>query len=260
MKKLFLSIFLITSVVLSQDFEYSLTVTPNIKVVIVSVEQPWTSTGIQINSGDKITIMMEGFASTNAKYIQNSAYWNGPEGINTAPSNCPVPNFPLYSVVGKIGSNGTPFYVGRILSIISKVSGILYLGINDAQSGGIGDNYGYFVAFITGNNTNVFPITSIIPTNNIPDDFTVSQNYPNPFNPSTTINYEIPGTTNVQIKIYDINGRLIKTLVNEIKDAGGHSIDWDGKNDIGMAVATGTYLYQVQLGNNIQAKKMLLLK
>ncbi len=90
--------------------------------------------------------------------------------------------------------------------------------------------------------------------------FKLHQNYPNPFNPSTTIVYETPTKGNVQVSIYDINGRLIKTLINAPQSAGAHRVTWQGFNQSGQKVASGVYIYMVKFNNAISSKKMLLLK
>jgi hypothetical protein len=95
---------------------------------------------------------------------------------------------------------------------------------------------------------------------NIPADYGISNNFPNPFNPSTTINYSVPGASNVNITVYDINGQVVKNLLNEFKNSGSYSLNWDGKNDSGSTVSSGTYFYQIQIGNFVQTKKMILLK
>lgn len=99
-----------------------------------------------------------------------------------------------------------------------------------------------------------------LPEIKILNDFRVNQNFPNPFNPSTTITYSVPENANVLINIYNSNGELIRTLSNEEQTAGNHSILWNGRNDIGSMVASGTYFYQVISGEFAQAKKMILLK
>ncbi len=105
------------------------------------------------------------------------------------------------------------------------------------------------------------PTTSMTQTHkNIPDNYKLLQNYPNPFNPSTTIEYEISKYESVKIRIYDGNGRLVKNLVDDFKDSGKHSVYWDGRDNSGNSIASGAYFYQIQVGNNLQAKKMLLLK
>jgi flagellar hook assembly protein FlgD len=70
----------------------------------------------------------------------------------------------------------------------------------------------------------------------------------------------LPGTSNVQIKIYDLNGRLVKSLLDETKDAGNYSIIWDSKDNLGISVSAGSYFYQIQIGSYVQAKKMVLVK
>jgi hypothetical protein len=94
----------------------------------------------------------------------------------------------------------------------------------------------------------------------IPEEFNVSQNYPNPFNPSTTIKYAIPQQSFVTIKVYDIVGREVKTLVNTERSPGIYSVQWDGNNNFGSKVTSGIYLYRVVAGNFTQVKKMILLK
>ena len=93
-----------------------------------------------------------------------------------------------------------------------------------------------------------------------PANFQVHQNYPNPFNPSTTISYAIPHSTNVKVEIYNILGKKIRTLINAPENAGVHNIVWNGRNDYGSEVSSGTYFYKVTAGNNVQVKKMVLLK
>ena len=100
-------------------------------------------------------------------------------------------------------------------------------------------------------------------TSQIPDRFALLQNYPNPFNPTTTINYAIPqshANKNVRLEVYNLLGQRIRTLVNEKRTAGYHSIQWDGKNDFGVQVSSGLFLYQLAAGSFVEAKKMLLLR
>ncbi len=99
---------------------------------------------------------------------------------------------------------------------------------------------------------------------NSPLTFSLSQNYPNPFNPSTKIKYSIPadGTSlmkSVQLKIYDILGREVATLVNEDQKPGTYEIRFNPETNI-KNPPSGIYFYQLKAGNNIQTKKMLLLK
>jgi hypothetical protein len=90
--------------------------------------------------------------------------------------------------------------------------------------------------------------------------FTLLQNYPNPFNPNTTIEYQLPKAGNVEIKIFSINGQLVKTFESTHQIAGTHALVWDGKNNDGQTVASGLYVYQVAFENSMLAKKMLFIK
>ena len=94
----------------------------------------------------------------------------------------------------------------------------------------------------------------------IASSYELSQNYPNPFNPTTHIRFNIPETGLVNITIYDMLGRQIKSLINQTLDAGYISIIWDATNDYGKPVSAGIYLYQIQAGEYISTKKMVLLK
>ena len=94
----------------------------------------------------------------------------------------------------------------------------------------------------------------------LPRDFVVYPAFPNPFNPVTTLRYDLPENGHVNITIYDMLGRQVKTLINQFQDAGYRSVIWDATNDYGKPVSAGIYLYQIQAGENISTKKMVLLK
>ena len=94
----------------------------------------------------------------------------------------------------------------------------------------------------------------------IPSRYTLHQNYPNPFNPVTTLRYDLPENGLVNITIYDMLGRQVKTLINQTQDAGYRSIIWNATNDYDKPVSAGIYLYQIQAGEYISTKKMVLLK
>ena len=95
---------------------------------------------------------------------------------------------------------------------------------------------------------------------NIIKSFVVHQNYPNPFNPSTSILYEIPNPGNVEVSIYDIQGCKIRSFDNKYQQPGNHTITWDGRNDAGISVSSGTYFCRIHFNNNFLTKKMLLIK
>jgi len=82
----------------------------------------------------------------------------------------------------------------------------------------------------------------------LPSQYALHQNYPNPFNPVTTISYDLPENGLVNITIYDMLGRQVKTLINKTQNAGYKSVIWDATNDYGKPVSAGIYLYQIQAG------------
>lgn len=89
----------------------------------------------------------------------------------------------------------------------------------------------------------------------LPDEYNLEQNYPNPFNPSTTIRYSITQPDVVRIKVFDILGREVKSLVNEFKQTGNYEVEFDASG-----LSSGMYLYRIESGSFIQTKKMILLK
>ena len=92
----------------------------------------------------------------------------------------------------------------------------------------------------------------------IPDQYILHQNYPNPFNPVTTLRYDLPENSLVNITIYDMLGKKVKTLINQTQDAGYRSVIWNATNNYGKPVSAGIYLCQIQVDENMQTKKMLL--
>ena len=94
----------------------------------------------------------------------------------------------------------------------------------------------------------------------MPDEFSLYQNYPNPFNPVTQIKYDLPEASHIQLFIYDILGREVTSLVNEVQEPGYKSIIWHGKDTFGRNVGAGMYFYSIQAGDFRQVKKMVYLK
>ncbi|MFL3045014.1 MAG: M14 family zinc carboxypeptidase [Candidatus Neomarinimicrobiota bacterium] len=94
----------------------------------------------------------------------------------------------------------------------------------------------------------------------MPGRYSLLQNYPNPFNPTTTLRYNLPENSHVTITIYDMLGRKVKTLINETQYSGYRSIIWDAIGNNGERASAGIYLYQIQAGEYMQTKKMVLLK
>jgi hypothetical protein len=99
----------------------------------------------------------------------------------------------------------------------------------------------------------VLPVEHTI--DNIPKEFSLEQNYPNPFNPVTTIQYSIPKRSNITLKVYDVLGNEVATLIDEYRNAGFYEIEINGSN-----LSSGVYFYRIQAGDFVDTKKMILIK
>ena len=94
----------------------------------------------------------------------------------------------------------------------------------------------------------------------IPSTTILHNNYPNPFNPTTNISFDLSARSHVSLKIYNLLGQEVRTLVNETKGLGNHSVVWDGTDNFGQNVSSGIYVYELRAGNTQEVKKMILLK
>ena len=94
----------------------------------------------------------------------------------------------------------------------------------------------------------------------VPDEFALHQNYPNPFNPVTTIHYDIPEETHVNLIVYDILGREVRMLLNQTEQPGYKSIRWNGRNNAGQEISAGMYFYRLETTRFVKVHKMVLLK
>lgn len=93
-----------------------------------------------------------------------------------------------------------------------------------------------------------------------PDEFMLAQNYPNPFNPETCISYSLAQSGPVKLLIFDINGKIVKTLVNKFQNTGNYQAIWNGCNDRAIPVASGMYYYKIVTNNGVKFRKMTLIK
>ena len=109
-------------------------------------------------------------------------------------------------------------------------------------------------------NEEVFDVSIGAGASNLPKKFSLHQNYPNPFNPVTMIKFDLPKSADVVLKIYNILGQEVRTLINKRMPAGYHSVMWDSRNNEGRLVSSGVYLYRLKAGDFVVTKKMILVR
>ena len=98
------------------------------------------------------------------------------------------------------------------------------------------------------------------PTPPVPEKYYLDQNYPNPFNPATTLTYGLAADSDVKITIYNILGERLRMLVDDKQPAGNYAISWDGLDDRGFPVPSGSYLYRIKAGSFKKMRKMVLIR
>jgi len=145
-----------------------------------------------------------------------------------------------------VNANNDTFYIERSWQQI-------YKGVGDAVLGEGGGYIELIGAIINGQRFGT--ITSVEIDNSIPSLFILYQNYPNPFNPSTSIQYAIGSKQYASLKVYDLLGNEVATLVSEVKPAGIYEVEWDAN-----LFPSGVYFYQLRTGNFVKTKKMILLR
>lgn len=134
------------------------------------------------------------------------------------------------------------------------------LDVNDIDGDGFEDIIGLNTTDSTIVVYGAMTATSVTGADPAAIHFQLFQNYPNPFNPSTTISYSVTAAGGVQLKIYNPLGQLVRTLFNGQKPAGEYSLNWDGRDDAGRFVSSGSYFYRLKLGEGVQTRRMLFLK
>ncbi len=95
---------------------------------------------------------------------------------------------------------------------------------------------------------------------NVPVSTKLFQNYPNPFNPETTIRFQLAERGKIRLKIYNLLGREVRTLMDEEKETGTYSVEWDGRNDAGMLVTSGVYLFRMMTKDDVETKKLIFIR
>ena len=121
-----------------------------------------------------------------------------------------------------------------------------------------GETYFYKLADVDFSGRQTFHGPVSITLGPVPEQYALEQNFPNPFNPFTTIRFSMPEAGHARLLIYDTGGRLVRTLINELRPRGNHSIVWDGRDDNGTPLPSGVYVYRFQSGKSILTRKLIL--
>ena len=169
---------------------------------------------------------------------------------------------PKNATVSSLAIWGTNLFAAASgVYVLSTIGGSWTSVSTGLPSGSVGALVVFGSSLYAGRGSNVYrrplsEMTSVADRQEaIPSRFELSQNYPNPFNPSTSIKYLIPSASNVTLKLFDVLGREVATLVNEAKQPGTYTVRWDAVN-----MASGTYFYRIEAGAFVQTKRLLLIR
>mgnify|MGYP003332455236 CR=1 FL=1 len=156
------------------------------------------------------------------------------------------------------GTGGQPISVGQLWAVYTREGHYAAMEITALPEGDFGNSFDFKYKYQV-NGTRFFESdSSVVSTEDvgsIPEFIELSQNYPNPFNPSTNIEYSLNSNTQVLLEVFDISGRLVRTLVNKRQTAGVYAVTFDAQN-----LSTGVYIYRLKVGATHITKKMLLIK
>lgn len=223
-----------------------------IKVLQVDAATPWTASGMMVQSGERLTIIAKGQATTVLSPTE--VIFTGPEGFGGLEPhpNHPVPDAAQWSLIAKIGSNGDPFYVGGAITITSDVSGELYFGYNDTV---FWDNAGNFVVYVVP----ISILTSAVDVDG-PARGSDVMAAPNPFSEDTRIVFSVKNDGLVRVDVFDISGRLVSTLLNGEVGRGSYSVTWNGRDETGTAVPSGQYFARIEVQGDVRTQKIIFIQ
>ena len=203
----------------------------------------WNTTTYKIQTGDIITLRVMGRVTWASTLFHSELYYVGANGkrVTLAASDDPLNSdysWSEYSV--GFAASTTPACVGKNLGVYLKNSSPTASSWAGADLVRINANHN---------------VTSVSGKQLQPDIFALAQNYPNPFNPSTDISYTLKSSGQVRLSVYDILGREVAVLVNDIQAAGQHDVKFSANH-----LSSGIYFYKLQQANEVITKKMMLLK
>jgi hypothetical protein len=263
---------------------YSYNPAPNTQWSIINISNGGNNLNPRINSN-----YSQPSFETFKDYTWHAVYsLMGEESTKNVLFNCRNPITYIFAILTKISYTPTPFFVvydsdslKNNREIIIKTA--FYTDTTMNLSNAEGDDYLPNISFFGFQDTSYIAIywthdqngkkdiwmayTKYSPSygaienpNKITNYFILKQNYPNPFNPSTVISWHLPKSSPVSLKIYDILGNEITTLINEYQNAGEHSMTFNVQQIKYHILSSGVYFYQLKAGSNILTKKMLYLK
>jgi len=233
------------------------------------------SISVDAYNGDKVMVCLSNYESPSIFYTENGgATWNDvsgnlevePSGNGDGPSVRSVLVFPV--------KGGYKYFAGTSTGLYSTstLDGINTIWVQESEEA-IGNvvvdmvvgrpSDGYLAIATHGNGIYSAQLDAgdlAVNDPNLPTHFELTQNYPNPFNPSTTITFTLDVNGTVTLKVFDLMGRKISTLLNNVKKAGTHHIVWNGKDTFGNEMPSGLYLYSLESNGRVYTKKMQLLK
>ena len=222
---------------------YKPTITPVSQVLAFKVE------GYKLNEGDEI-----GIFTRDGICVGSGKFDNGASNVIALSVFGDVPITEGDNKVGAIEGDEL------IVKLYSRTDEQEYTPVikNVEWVGGSGS--GLFFKSRTIASASVEVLDAVTSFEALPTEFAIAQNYPNPFNPTTNIKYQLPVDGLVKIKIFDMLGREVRTLVNQDQKAGYYTIEWDATNNSGRKAASGVYFYQIEASNFKKTMKMMLMK
>ena len=209
---------------------------------------------------DNVTVCFNCHANFGTKFSDKKFYVNGNADLdqNGTIEGMQIEMQGLLDRLAKllppVGSTNVAITDSFITKVVAQAA-YNYLFVKEDRSLGV-HNPAYAYSLLASSISKLDGTTGIEMINNsIPQDYVLSQNYPNPFNPSTRIKFSIPEETNVKLLVYDILGREVSQLVNQVMKAGTYTFNWDASGN-----SSGIYFYKLQTDNFVKVNKMILMK
>ncbi|MEA1880969.1 MAG: T9SS type A sorting domain-containing protein, partial [Candidatus Marinimicrobia bacterium] len=233
--------------------------------------------GISVDpyNGNKVIVSFSSYETKSIHYSENGGeYWTdvsgnleeNPSGSGSGPSVRSVLIFPVKGGYRYFAATSTGLYSTSSLAGTNTVwrqEGSESIGnvVVDMLAGRAADGYVAIATHGNGIYTTRFDSDELAVNDlNLPSVFELNQNYPNPFNPTTSIPFTLNEAGTISLKVFDLMGREVATLLNEYKTAGTHKVLWNGRDASGNSLPSSMYLYRLESNGLVQTKKMQLLK